>query len=383
MFPQVLKDTRDFTQRIDSTVIAVEHRNCVVFCAADIEGLYPNIPIDSALENIALGLQEAVHSSLLTQVNSTTILLAARLIFENMYVRFNNKIYHQQYGFPMGSALSPECANFFMGVIESFCGRFGLPEFDTWMQTHNARCYLKSRYIDDYGFILGGINTQHATTVLQTLARSIKNRSGLNLEMIISEEGTDFLDVHVYKPTDFQSTGKLAYRTHQKPNNKYQHRNSQHPPHVFKAIIKGELTRYCLTCSSKDWYTRMAYIFALRLQTRGYSASEILEVVKSLDYDTVRSTLLSGKPSHGVVTEEMSTATPTCSKFVKMQFNSTTKPLNCKRILLTTIDRIRSKIGKYGTRSDEKINEYLSRVNVEVCHQRARSLGSSLKSSQA
>jgi hypothetical protein len=127
----------------------------------------------------------------------------------------------------------------------------------------------------------------------------------------------------------------------------------------------------------------MAYIFSLRLQTRGYSASEILEVFNSLDYDTVRKSLLSGRPSHGVVTEEMSTATHTTSKFVKLQYNNTTQPLNCKKVLQTTIDRIRCKVGTYGTAADENLNTFLSRVNVEVCHQRAKTLGSSLKSSRA
>jgi hypothetical protein len=240
------------------------------------------------------------------------------------------------------------------------------------MQSLQHRCYLKGRYIDDYAFILGGLGVEAAEALFQKFARCIKNRSGLNLELIISDTSMDFLDVHVYKPENFVLTGKLAYRTHQKSNSKYQHlhRSSLHPPHVFKAIIKGELTRYCLTCSTKEWYTRMAYIFSLRLQTRGYTAYEILEVFNSLDYDTVRQSLLSGRPSHGVVTEEMSTATHNTSKFVKLQYNNTTQPLNCERVLQTTIDRIRCKVGKYGTTADEKLNNFPSRVNVEVCHQR-------------
>jgi hypothetical protein len=130
IFPQVLEDTMDFTHRIDRMTVAPEHRNNVIFCAADIEGLYPNITIESALQNIAKGLEEAVTLGHITPENMHVTLLAAQLVFENMYVRFNDKTYHQQHGFPMGSALSLECANFFMCVIESFCGSFGMPNFD-------------------------------------------------------------------------------------------------------------------------------------------------------------------------------------------------------------------------------------------------------------
>jgi hypothetical protein len=190
-------------------------------------------------------------------------LLFSRLLFSNVFVKFQGKHYHQRHGFPMGSALSPEAANFFMGVIESLCGGFKVPPFDKLATNQGLTCYAKGRYIDDYCFNLAGPSDdtlRKVNELMQSFTTILRRRSGLNLELCIRTEYMDFLDVHVYKPEEFIHSGKLAYRTHQKAGNKcqYLHRKSLHPPHVLTALIKGELTRYCITCSTNVWYLKMA-----------------------------------------------------------------------------------------------------------------------------
>jgi hypothetical protein len=207
-------------------------------------------------------------------------------------------------------------------------------------------------------------------------------RSTLNLELNTSTEGVDFLDLHICKPSDFGNKGKLTYRTHQKSGNKYQylHRKSLHPPHTFKALIKGELVRYCLTNQRYEDYHRMAYEFALRLLARGYQASEFLQVFHSLDYNAVRQSLLCGKPSHSVETCEMESQEPLeCQKHLKLQFNSTTCLLKCKPTIMTAIQTSLKRIREYT--NNDKFIDILSRVDTQVCHKRAKTLGSKFKQS--
>jgi hypothetical protein len=270
-----------------------------------------------------------------------------------------------------------------MGVVESFCGRFGCPNFDLWaLEQFNSQCYVKNRYIDDYLFILGYQNLDEAQTLLRRFATMVKGRSTLNLELSMSTESIDFLDIHIYKPPDFATSGKLAYRTHQKNGNKYQylHRRSLHPPHTFKALIKGELVRYCLTNSFESDFKNMAYIFALRLLARGYTATEFLEVLHSLDYNAVRTSLLCGKPSHSVESSEMEASELSrCKKHFKLQFNSTTCLLKCKPAIDAAVKASMKRIREYTNR--DRLHDLLSRVEIEVCHKRAKTLGSKMNKS--
>jgi hypothetical protein len=68
----------------------------------------------------------------------------------------------------MGSALSPEAANFFMGVIESSCGLFKALLFDTLALNQGLRCYAKGTYIDDCFFVVAGL-TEEALPKKQNL----------------------------------------------------------------------------------------------------------------------------------------------------------------------------------------------------------------------
>lgn len=381
MFPQVLKDTKDFISRIDAVTIKPEHREHVVFCAADIEGLYPNIPIETAVEKINEGLTQAMRENVVTPKVKILVLILTQLVFFNMFVKFNKVHYKQLHGFPMGSALSPEAANFFMGVIESFCGRFKCPAFDKIAQSYNIECYSKGRYIDDYFFILAGDtdNTlKQAEALLHKFADILMGRAGLNLELTISTEHMDFLDVHVYKPVDFTSHGKFAYRTHQKANNKYQylHRKSMHPNHVFKAIIKGELTRYCITNSTEEWYNTLARRFAVRLLCRGYSYKEFQDVYKTLNYKDVRTALFGDKPPHSI---EVKDTDDKVTRFIKLQYNSSTKLLNCKPVVQMAVDKMHQQVTEYGTSNDKRALDTFSRLDIQVCHKRAKSLGSTFK----
>ena len=82
----------------------------------------------------------------------------------------------------------------------------------------------------------------------------------------------DFLDLTVYKGSNFPFTNRLDTKTFQKPLNLYQylHFTSNHPPKVFKALIKGECIRFARTNSLKEMFDTTVHLFKKRLLKRDY-----------------------------------------------------------------------------------------------------------------
>jgi hypothetical protein len=100
-----------------------------------------------------------------------------------------------------------------------------------------------------------------------------------------------------------------------------------------------------------------------------------------LDYSTVRLSLLGDRPSHSTVYEEMDTITKPCLKFVKLQYNSTTQSVICTPVLRTAVKKILDKAAIYGEARDKPVLDIFARADIQVCHKRARTLGSNFTSS--
>jgi hypothetical protein len=65
---------------------------------------------------------------------------------------------------------------------------------------------------------------------------------------------------------------KIHYQVYQKPNHKhmYSHFSSNHPSHIFPAIIKTETIRYSRLSSTPDDYNFVRKLFSLRLKSLNY-----------------------------------------------------------------------------------------------------------------
>ncbi len=98
-----------------------------------------------------------------------------------------------------------------------------------------------------------------------------------------SHSEIDFLDLTIYKNSIYN---RLETRTFQKPANLYQylHFSSNHPRHLFKAIIIGELIRYIRNSSVESSYTLSTKLFRSRLIKRDYPPLFIDKIVSSISY---------------------------------------------------------------------------------------------------
>jgi hypothetical protein len=109
--------------------------------------------------------------------------------------------------------------------------------------------HLFKRFIDDYGIVLSGITRAQLNSFLAEMKHRV---APLQLTEVISQEEMIFLDVTVYKGEEFSVTGKFNTRTYSKPGNcySYVHRTSMHVSPTFKGVVRGELVRYTVICST-------------------------------------------------------------------------------------------------------------------------------------
>ena len=178
--------------------------------------------------------------------------LVIQLLHININFQFADMHFQQIQGTAIGAAFSPTIANIFMSVI--------LRRFLSSQKYHPI---LIRRYIHDIFLIWP--NQHNLITFLTNL-----NSFHPNLQFIHnkSETSVDFLDITIYKGTQFNRTKCLDIKTFQKSQNLYQylHFTSHHPKSVYKGLIIGECKRYIRTNSREEQYQSQLLLFKYRLQ---------------------------------------------------------------------------------------------------------------------
>lgn len=103
----------------------------------------------------------------------------------------------------------------------------------------------------------------------------------------ISDSRAIFLDTEVYKGVYHKTHGTLDIKCHVKPTETFQylHRNSCHPPSVFRSFIVGEIHRYLRNTNNVSEYDNKLKDFKLKLIERGYKACEINKCMRKLKFN--------------------------------------------------------------------------------------------------
>jgi len=128
------------------------------------------------------------------------------MILESTYFSFNNVIYRQNFGTPMGSLLSPIIADLVLRDIESRA-----------INILNLPLSIYVRYVDD---ILLVAPSDSVNDILNTF-----NSFHPRLQFTLEIDGDNFLDVTIVK-----SNGNLEFDWFHKPtfSGRYLNYNSQH-----------------------------------------------------------------------------------------------------------------------------------------------------------
>lgn len=197
-----IQNSMEFVNKVKDLEIADNE----IQVSFDVESLYPNVPIDKALELLRewLTLNQLSTNEVDELVNLTRVCMT-----ENCF-QFNGKFYRQHFGCSMGSPLSPFIANLFMSFFETNMKNEGyFPE--VWI-----------RYVDD---VWAKIKKHR----LRQFMNRLNNTGFKSIKFTCEEEceqRLNFLDVTVIK-----NNGKFEFDIYRKPTNtlRYITSDSYHP----------------------------------------------------------------------------------------------------------------------------------------------------------
>ena len=260
-----LKDSKQLIQLLESSTLP----NNVILVAGDIESMYNNIEHGPAVE--------IVHETLLKHKNRTyninrpntdNLTELFKLVVQNNVFKFNGNYYKQEIGLAMGSKTSPSASDIVIYHYEM-----------NWITKFMEHIHTYKRYRDDI-FILWKGPRSILNEFIQA-GNSMSDR--IKFDFQISNESINFLDLCIYKGTRFKNKQILDVRTFSKPTNKFQYldRRSAHQDNVFKAVIKGEITRHLRNTSNPADFSELCTHLQERLLARNYSRSEVDKVRKS------------------------------------------------------------------------------------------------------
>lgn len=227
-----------------SLVKSIENENPIPhtrLVTADVEALYPNIPLGKLFDVIRTYMIECLPLTI--------------FVCTQAYLEYNNKIYKQIKGIAMGTNAAVYLANIYMAhTIDSLV-----------LQYRSNLVLGYRRYIDDL-FLVIKENPEAFAKLKEQL-----NAQGLSI--IFSEpqsRSIDFLDLTIY----YKEDKSLGTRIYQKTLSKYQYLtpNSCHPQHTFSGFIIGELTRYARLSTDNFTYQITKEIFRRRLLNRRYNS---------------------------------------------------------------------------------------------------------------
>lgn len=233
---------------------------------ADVENLYPSIPIVEGLSRL--------HSFLVyRRMADSQINLVVRLaewILQNNFCTFNGTTYLQIQGTAMGTPFAVVYACIFLSSIET--------EVFARITTRPFYPLFYKRYIDD---IVGVFHSGEAASQFINVFNSIS--PSINLTFIVDEFSVHFLDITLYKGPRFSSDMILDIKLYQKEINKYVYLppNSFHSKSTFRGIILSELRRYRINCSDDNEFELVKAQFLSRLLDRGHVLANISEIFQT------------------------------------------------------------------------------------------------------
>jgi len=147
----------------------------------DVVSLFTNVPIDMALEIIK---EKWFHIQTHTNLPQNEFFLAIKFVLESTYFHFNNRVYKQTYGAPMGSPLSPVVADLILQKLES-----------SILNELTYKPIFYHRYVDDIALSV----PFNQLNGLLTKFNSFHRRLNFTMEMECGGDKLNFLDLTIIK----------------------------------------------------------------------------------------------------------------------------------------------------------------------------------------
>ena len=247
MCPCLVKNSKQAITTLDSLIFPPS----MILVASDVVRMYPTIIIEVAIDSLIayLTLYEAQTKQRI--IFKKLIIDITILVLNNNYLYFSTlptpehphttcRFFHQKKGLPIGSSCTPTIANIFMCMIE-------LKAIRSAIDNHIPPPLFYLRILDD--IIAGYTSPEHSITYCALLKHATLEytyESDLNSNI--------FMDIILYKGSDYTRTGKLSTCIFQKLTSKftYMRPDSMIPEHIVRNFIISELNRIRLLCSNDE-----------------------------------------------------------------------------------------------------------------------------------
>ncbi|XP_067614295.1 uncharacterized protein [Eurosta solidaginis] len=249
-----VKNTIDFKEKINNTPIC-DDETLVSF---DVVSLFPSVPIQLALDVIREKwaiIKE--HTKIPKQIFMEIVTFC---IQDNRYFKFNDKIYTQLKGLPMGSPTSPVIADIIMEQL-----------LDTTSKKLGQKPRLFTKYVDDLFAIVNKNEVQNTLDALNSF------------------------DSHIKFTTELEEDGKLAYldsiiirrenelkvKWYRKPtaSGRIINFNSKHPKTMIINTAMGCIRRM-LQISDEMYHQEIKNEITLLLKNNDFPDSTIKNLLK-------------------------------------------------------------------------------------------------------
>ena len=253
--------------------------------SADVEALYPNVPTDLVPEAY-LKLTEHLQSQDIELSNWITDETWKKLMVELIRWSLNPVViktvlprgtsyYEQSQGLPMGFSLSPWAACVTLWAMCEHKAR----------EMIRSQCWMMGRYIDDVILVIRnsselksveevqrwliGIYTDQIPTIKLTVQAGDGLLTFLDLDLITDRESV-------------VSGGKILTKCHHKEMSTFQYvePSSLHPPATFKANVKQEAKRICLTTSRMMDVRNLICVTAAKYLRREYPIQKVNQWIR-------------------------------------------------------------------------------------------------------
>lgn len=262
-----LKDTYDFIAKIRNQPIQEDW----LLVTADVTALYTNMRIDLIIENVRNAFQRNPNPLR----PDGEILELLELTLRNNDFEFDGQIFLQTVGTAMGKIYAPSLANMYLQPFDE--------KAKTGFRIHP---HLYFRFLDDIHLVWPGNRDELAEyeAFLNSLIPGIK------ISFTIRESYVEFLDTIVYKVQRPDGQWALKTKVYFKDTDTHQllHRESAHPRHTCRGVLKSQFIRFKRISSSLGDYQTACETLWDALKHRGYSQYIFRQLRREiwLKYDT-------------------------------------------------------------------------------------------------
>lgn len=235
-----------------------------LFFTIDVDSLYTNIDTRAGLSAVQKIFHKYPDSK---RPDEELIKLLEINLTKNDFL-FNGEYYLQVKGTAMGKKFAPAYANIFMA---------------SWEEEALVKCAKKPlhylRYLDD----IWGIWTESLEEFHDFINTLNSHDPSIKLKHEVNEATINFLDTTLYKGPLFLENRTLEVKVYFKDTDTHSllFKNSFHPKHTFKGLVKSQLIRFRRICTQETDFREAIRTLFSALRKRGYSRSFLRHCLRS------------------------------------------------------------------------------------------------------